>query len=272
MPTKGFTNGFAGSFGGSLNVATIALKVGDRSADPADYKDGDILAVWPRRFIRCVHAQHICHPRIAARNGGGLIPLTEVARDWYERTHQYRFERVSATEVRRTDLDTLEEDVLSGTQNADGEAMDVALFIQRRKQRLDNYLFGTPGAEVWYGGRQEHSHAKLDQVWNAIETKTAHREQNFSDWPAGVQDVKSHLLLRMNDMLDAEAETLVAPELDLTDPNNPVTIRKRARKVDWRALRELSPHVADIDNPSVSVDLRPQVGRLVRTVHDVSKS
>lgn len=140
MPAKGFSTGFSAGFGGSLNVATIALKVGSGSG----YEDGDILCCWNRRHIRCVHAQHICHVRTAARNGDGLIPLTHHARDWFEHTHEYRFERVSATEVRRTNLATLAEDVFSETPNEDGQAIDVPLFIARRKLKPLHYLFGTP--------------------------------------------------------------------------------------------------------------------------------
>lgn len=267
VPTNGFSNGFGSGFGGSLNVATVAIKVGPG----AGYEDGDLLCCWNRRHIRCVHAQHICHVKTAARNGDGLIPLTHHSRDWFEHTHLYRFERVSANEIRRTNLATLVEDVLSATPNAAGEQIDVPLFLSRRKQRAENYLFGTDGSEVWYGGQKDFSHAKLDLVWNAIETKTANREVDFPDFPAGTQDLKSHLLLRINDMDDAAALELTADEWDRTDQQNPVMIRKRKRMIPWRDHRELTAHIANIDNRDVSVDLRPTVGKLVRTVHDVLK-
>jgi hypothetical protein len=262
VPARAFSPAFGPAFGGSLNVATIALKVGPG----AGYEDGDILCAFNRRAIRCVHAQHICHVKAAARNGDGLLLLTHHARDWFEHTHQYRFERISATEIRRTDLTTLAEDVLSGTPNEAGEHIDVPLFIERRKQQAGHYLFGTDGAEVWYGGSKDFSHAKLDLVWIAIETKTPQREADFPDWPAGIQDLKSHLFLRMNDMDDDAAQTLVAPAMD-----GPTVVSKRARKVSWRDHRELTAHIANIDDPTVSVDLRPSVGRLARTIHDVLK-
>lgn len=267
MPSKAFSPAFGPAFGGSLNVATIALKVGAGSG----YEDGDILCCWNRRHIRCVHAQHICHFKAAARNGDGLIQSTHHARDFFEHTHLYRFDRVSASEVKRTNLVTLTEDILSTTPNTKGEHIDVSLFIARRKARANHYLFGAPGAEFWYGGKKDFSHAKLDLVWNAIETKTPNREVDFPDWPAGVDDLKSHLLLRMNDMDDAAAEELIASEIDRTDPQNPVTIHRRKRNIAWRDHRDLQAHIANIDNPAVSVDLRPTVGQFVRGVHDVAK-
>lgn len=338
MPTKGFSSGFAAGFGGSLNVATVALKVGSVSADPLHYQDGDILGVFNRRQIRRRHAEHICHRKLAAKGPGGLISASSHCRDMYDATHQYRLGRVSEFRMVRTDLNTLETVEVKGPEfnvqvqghpqvlvtfeeiaadpdfgdlpnsrvallveaekHGAGEVAkvngqwelridgaltpyiidvavptftDVPLFIERRLLHPRHRIFGTPAAEFWHGGRIDTSHAKLDIVWNAIETKTPHREIDFPDWPAGVQDLKSHLLLRMNDMADADAEAMIAPDLDLTDPDNPITVRKRARMIPWRSHRELVPHIANIDNPAVSVDLRPGVGRLVRTFHDEGK-
>lgn len=267
MPKKGFSNGFGPGFGASLNVATVALKVGVG----AGYEDGDILGVFNRRQIRRVWAQHICSVRSVQRNANGLIPSAHHSRDWYEATHQYRFERVSSNEVLRTVIATATADLLSNTANAAGEQIDVAEFIRRRKKSVGFGLFGSVGSEVWYGGQTDTADDKLDAVWTAIETKTAYREVDFPDWPAGVQELKSHLFLQMNDMTDAEADELTASEIDNSDPDNPITIRKRRQKIDWRSHRELLPHITNIDDRNVSVDLRNSVGRLVRGFHNQLK-
>lgn len=165
-------------------MAEILIKAGDQTGDASKaYRDGDVICAFNARHIRCVHAQHICHVHAAARNGDGLILPTEVVRDWFEATHGFRFDRVTRTRVRRTNLVTLETEDFNATPNADGKAMDVPLFIARRKKKADHYLFGTDGAETWYGGRKDFSNAKMDIVWNAIETKTPKREVDHTQWP-----------------------------------------------------------------------------------------
>lgn len=217
-------------------MAELLLKV-DRGSN---FDDGDILCAFNRRSIRCCHAQHICHIRKAKRNGSGLILPTEVARDWFEATHQYRFDRLSATEIQRTMLATGDIDFISDKPNEMGEYMDVRLFIARRKRKPDHYLFGEDGAEIWYGGRIDMSHGKLDRVWNAIETKTPQREAEHGRWPMGRLDVRHHLPIAVDEFDDDEANDLVSPELDETDPEKPVVIQKRKHDVKWRDVLELS--------------------------------
>ncbi len=106
-------------------MGELLLKVGDRSARDEDWRDGDIICAFNRHSRRCCYAQHVCHVRRARRNGSGLIRPTEVARDWYEATHQYRFERVSQRQVRRTVILTGEVDIISRRRNDKGEHMDV---------------------------------------------------------------------------------------------------------------------------------------------------
>lgn len=255
-------------------MAELLLKVGDRSADPADYKDGDILCAFNRRRIRCVHAESICHVRKAQRNASGLILLSEPSRDWYEATHEYRFERVSATEMRRTMIATGESEILSDRPNAKGEYIDVRAFIERRKRRRNkHYLFGEDGAEVWYGGTITADHPRLDVVWNAIETKTPLRERDHGLWPAGEQELRSHLFVRTTDFDDAEAESLVASEVDDSDPDNPVVVQKRERTVDWKARLGLNAgERADIEDRSKRIDFRDRQPRAIQSIVDVKPS
>ncbi len=239
-------------------MAELAIKVGAVSADLTHYQDGDILCAFNARFIRCVHAQHICH----VKNAGGGIGVhrmdAHVARDWFENTHQYRFERISRTEIRRVTLVTLEEIVIDDTpKHIDGKRqhMDVELYIQRRLVHERHRIFGSSGAEVWYGGRIDVSDTNLTLVWNAIETKTAFREVDFPLWPAGGKDLISHLFVTVDDFDEREASSLVAPELDETDPDNPIILRKRERHIDWRDKIPAREH-ADIEDKTVSMDLR----------------
>lgn len=237
-------------------MAELALKIGTVSPDPA-YQDGDVLCAFNRRMIRCVHAQHILNPRDAARNSAGLVRNADPLRNWFEATHQYRFERISPSQVRRRTLATNAVETISDNPNERGEYMDVALFVARRRQQPEHCLFGVDGREIWYGGKIDVSDAKIDAVWNAIETKTPFQQANATRWPAGIQDLKSHLFVETDEFDDSAANDLVAPEVDDGDPEQPVVVRRRKHQVDWR--NTLSISTADreriLDRTQV-VDLR----------------
>lgn len=244
----------------------LCLKVGSVSVDPRSYQDGDILCAFNRRHIRCVHAQHICHVKNAGGGRGAHRNPAHVAKDFFEHTHQYRFDRVSRTEIRRVTLADLTEVLIDGTpRRIDGKMqhMDVERYIQHRLEHDRHKIFGAPGFEVWYGGRTDVSHAKLDLVWAAIEAKTPELEANYPRWPAGEQDLRSHLFVAVDDFDDDEANVLVAPELDETDPENSITLRKRLRYVDWRDSVPTRDHAA-IENRTTRVDAREVLPPLVR--------
>ena len=228
--------------------------------------DGDILAVFNSRRIRCVHAEHICHVKQAGGGIGGLRDNAHVARDWFEHTHQYRFERVSRTEIKRILLSDMTEVLIDGTPKLiDGKMqhMDVERYVNRRMLHNGHRMFGTIGAEVWYGGRTDVSDTKLSLVWNAIETKTAFQEVNFPLWPTGSKDLISHFFVTVDNFDEAEASDLVSSELDLTDPDNPITVKKRRRHIEWKTVIDSTEHTA-IEDKTVSVDLRETMTPLVR--------
>lgn len=240
-------------------MAELALKISDSN----DYKDGDIIAAFSRRRIRCTHAQHICHVKNAG--GGVRAPRdsSHVAKDFLEHTHQYRFERVSRTEVKRVTLATLDEVILDGTPKMiDGQMQHMAVqeFIERRLRHDRHAIFGTSALAVWYGGEKTFNHAKLDLVWNAIETKTVNREVDFDLWPVGAQDLKSHLFLPCDDFDESTEQELVESEIDETDPDNPVVVKKRRRKVIWQNLFPVNippiTNAADVTDRVKTVDVR----------------
>ncbi len=245
-------------------MAEIALKVGSVSANPEQYQDGDIVAAFNSRMIRCTHAQNICHVKQAGGGRNAHRSDAHVARDWFENTHQYRFERVSRTEIKRITLADMSEVTINDTpQLIDGKMqhMDVERYIQRRLAHEGHKIFGTDGAEVWYGGRTDVSNAKLDLVWAAIESKTAFLEANHTKWPAGGRDLMTMLFLPVNDFSDTDSESYVASEYDLTDPDNPVVVRKRKRFINWRSI-VTAQQEANVDNKSLPVDLRDIVNRV----------
>lgn len=236
-------------------MAELLIKV----AAGANYEDGDVLCAFNLRRIRCTHAHHICHRKFA-----DMRDPNSVARDFYEITHQYRFERVSRTEIKRVTLATMDEVVISNTPTLiDGKMqhMDVEEYVRRRLRHPNHKVFGEPGKEFWYGGRQDYSSAKVDLVWDAIELKTPNVRTDFVRWPAGSQELKSHLFLPFKEFSDERAEALVAPELDTTDPDNPIVVKKRKLSVPWRDHVKRGDQ-RKVEDKTQTVDLRESLTEL----------
>ncbi len=227
-------------------MAELALKVGDNST----YKDGDILCAFNRRRIGCAHMQHICHHRKYPLVNG-LRAVGTLAQYMKEAISQYRFERISASTVKRVEISGGKEEEFSATPNGEGHYIHVAEFVERRLASPNHALFGSPGREIWYGGRTDMSAAKVDGVWAEIESTTAKRRVDYPLWPAGGDDLKMHLFLTVDEFDDAEAERLVGP-LGIGG-----SAKKRKYHIDWEAELSLTAKEKDdIRNVGTSVDVR----------------
>jgi|GEM_PF-5208525 len=249
--------------------------------DGVGLKDGDVIAALNRRAVRCVHAQRLCHPWDGAINTDGyLVPGTHVE-SLFDVTHEYKIERISQTEIRRTNRLTGEIVVLSNTPIEDptrpGHMIACHVrefFAARKRHRARNGatkkpIFGSEGAEVLYDGKIDLSHAKLDLVWAAITQHTGRleSEQEFQLFPWGRDDIRSHLAVRTVDFTEAEAQGFVAPQIQRDASGNPVLdangdeikIAERNITVDWRTaiLGDLSVTEAQVLDKTfpVGVDL-----------------
>ena len=248
-------------------MAELALKI----AAGSGYEDGDVLCAFNRRRIRCTHAQHLCFiksgDRLSDMDADGIMPVDHVSQDWHEATHEYRFERLSQTEaqiVRLADNAVIRFESGKPFIGFDGttQQMDIEAFVARKRKAQQFPVFGKLGQELWYGGRIDVSDKALDTVWTAIERKTGRREaeSTFQFWPAGVQELKSHLFIPVDEFDDVEAEALVAPWIDEKDPENPVMIKKRIVRGNWRSvLSALGTSEADVLDRTKTVDRRRDV-------------
>lgn len=261
MP-RAFDAGFSAGFGGPHNFGTLLLKVGTDAPDPR-YQDGDIVCAFNRRRTRHCHAEVICNRRGAGFTSQGLRPSGSLAERYYQRTHQFKFERVSPTTVVRTNLWTGEVDVIGPVPNDKGEQIDVAGYIARRRLSPGHKLFGVEGGEVWYGGQQRFDTPTLDLVWTDIETHSPLREVDHADWPLGLMEFRTHLAIRVNDFDDTEAQALVEPDTEPNpDPDEPsIILKARRRHVPWRStLRGMSAQrIAKVENRALPVDVRAEV-------------
>lgn len=236
--------------------------------DHPSFEDGDILVAKNRRSIRAIHAEDICWPRQNGKKVGGLIennfPLLEIL---FGNVYQYKFQRVSTDEVKRITIATGDEDVLSKTPNADGEAINVKEYVNRRKAAAKKPIFGAAGSEIWYGGRISAGHTQLDRIWQEIESRTAKREQDHVNWPFTPRELQRFLAFDVDDFDNQEAGELVAPLVDESDPDNPVTLKKRKNYVEWRGLRDVvESNVLDssqqIDIRSIRKHVRSQIAKV----------
>lgn len=231
----------------------LILKVGNDQA-PDRYQDGDIICAFNRRRIRACHAEMICHVKHVSFNGDGLNPADSLPVHWFENTHQFKFERVSNKEIRRTNLLTLEEDIISDVPNEKGEYMDVPLYLARRKKHEMHRIFGTEGNEFWYGGNVDASNTKLDKVWEKIEELTVKREADHQLWPLSSTEKKHFLALPVDDFTEEERGEYESSELD----NEGRVIKKRNNKVNYALLVSVQK-LLNIQDKTKEVDLRLEV-------------
>jgi hypothetical protein len=173
---------------------------------------------------------------------------------YLENTKEYKFERISQGQVRRINLQTGQQDIISGQPNADKEYMDVPLYIGRRLKNPNHQIFGIPGSEYWYGGNTLLTDTGLDKIWAQIEARTGKKKQDHLNFPFTPYEIKKYLVVSVEDLSNEDAGELTRPVLGLPDKDgNQETIKSRKYKVDWRNTLGLSnQEKQDIENKKES--------------------
>lgn len=245
----------------------MAFIVVNTRADHPKYEDGDILDVRQDKHIKMCHAEHVCHRKNFDNNVQGMNVPGTLAEKYYQRTHQYKFERVG-DEVRRTDLWNGGSVMISNTPTLiDGkmQSMNVSEYLQRRLKHPNHKIFGSVNNEVWYGGKVRHD--DLDTLWTDIEAVTPHRKADLDYWPYSDLEKKHYLALPVQDFSDKEIERMTEPlyavdentgEFLLQENSEERVVEKHRRmKYNWRA------HIAthgfteeQANDRSVLLDLR----------------
>jgi hypothetical protein len=232
-------------------MSEIILKIGPGS----NYEDGDIVCAFNNRRIRGIHAEQICHIKTIGLNADGLRQINSLPELFQKEVYQYRFERVSKTEVKRINQITLEEEIISNIPNAKREHIYLDEFLTRRKKNPNHRIFGTAGNEVWYGGITDVSNIRLDNIWQKIEERTEHREVNHKDWPCSDQELRHFFVVPTDDFDDAQADELVSSIESKPDERGHKTIiKKRKSKVNFRTGLGLSEDtLGKIDDMKIKV-------------------
>jgi len=237
------------------SAADVIVHVGNGP----QYKDGDILHAANDRRIAEVHVSNICNKRNFGFNKHGLRAAGTVLDAWMQKRSKYVFRRISKYEIQRVTLATDAVEVLSNKPNSDGEYMNVPLFLQRRLKSKQHLIFGTPGAEYWYGGAVTPSQDDLNVMWDLIEQNTAYDRKDYTQFPYTERELKQHLALKVDDMTDAEASDAMAPLMSEPEDEDeePVMLKKRKNRLDYKNdLGFSEAEKADIENVSKKKDYR----------------
>ena len=241
-------------------MGEVLIRTHTTGPDPLG-QDGDIVVACSERRIKCVHAEHICHFKNFGFNPNGLRPYS-LTQQFLERTREFKFERVTPAEVLKTPLRSGSQPYIVGWRpNKQGEAMDVRQYVARRLNHPQHLMFGTPGHEVWYGGRTFVEDADLNLVWQDIFEALSLREEDHRQWPWSDIE-KSHFLALKTDFLnDVEAEEFIQPEREQSGTDelgNPVyhIIQKRKNYIHWQGLPLLGHSEQNVKDQTKIIEAR----------------
>lgn len=243
-------------------MAEVLLFVTDIVHPDDHYQDGDVVCSFNSTRIHATHAGHVGHVKNYGFTTEGLRPDSLASR-LRDISYTYKFVRVSPTEVKRIKLADGSEEIIGATPNAKGEYMDVPLFVETRLKRANHGIFGTSGAEYWYGGQVHRDDTTVELMWQQIEADTPMRKADHSRWPATPTEKRKFLVLPTQDFTDDTQHNMESIEIDFDDKQpeydypagigDRVARKRRAQLADWRGR---VPSVADVLNTDIEVDLR----------------
>lgn len=273
-------------------MAELILKVGSNNPDdPTQAQDGDLMMAINRRRIRCVYAEHLCHPNLVERKSDGLRPVGCLTQRFYELIYQYRIERVSLREVKRTEISTGESILISNHSLIPGSpVLDVEDHIKKRMKDKLAVTFGVTGKEIWYSGRMKRDDATLNNVWQNIEDDTPERESDdkYARWPLSDIECRHYLPLPCDDFDDQTMQSLHQPEIETRlrepgteaseraargeiSPYEEVLIAKRLNLIEYEELSQISAKMDIIRDYSKNSDLRLLVDPLSHSIDPHAK-
>ena len=280
-----FSSDFSSDFGHRHTKGYLQLIA---QPDHPTYEDGDILSACNHLTIRRMAAWRQCCKRdgkrqVIGRNEHGYMPTTHVLADHHEATYEFKLQRTGRNTATMTRLSDMAELLIeTGKPHTDFRGkpdryMDVALYFARRqaswlKENAQGKIMFTDDGEypVIYCGRTTAGDAEMDTVWQAIETKVGVTELDETNPTVerafGVR--RNRIVLPVNNFTDAEGGQLTSSLVDETDPENPVTVKKRKNLVDWRERAGLTGGEIDDVNNKKPVQLLDGFKRVRQTMID----
>lgn len=265
MPKQFNPSQFSSNFGRPLQKGLLQIVVPQTGKPlPGGYEDGDIRSALNWRHVRYKGAERVLYKRTPDRkleriNAEGFLPVTDALKDVLDICCTYRMERLNATQARLVRCSDEAEIIFNTNQSfTDFEGRDARVDIAAYFGRIARTLrapggngkpaFGTsPNNLIVYGSKRDFNHDNLDASWAVIENKLGALEADIDVESVFGDDTnyRRYLVISTDDFTDDEASLLTEEDIDLTDPENPVTLRRRKRTTDWRILR-------DIDEAAIS--------------------
>lgn len=227
-------------------------------------QDGDVMSCMSDAEIEHCHCQRICNPRRIARNAFGNTPTGGLSEALMQNTKEYRMDRISHSEILQTNLWTGATVTFGAVADANGHAIDVPLYVKRRRDSGSFKLFGNTGSEYWYGGHTRWRPADLDAIWAKIEADTPLRRINHQKYPFQANDFKSYLVYPCCWCSEAEATSATAEDAGQDGSGVEFTFRARIKAVDWRSLSGVVE--ADVTNPATTVDLTDETPQTLSVI------
>ena len=247
------------------------VKIGTVAPDQKHYQDGDIVTAMSDVQIEYCHAEMACHVDKVGFNNVGLRDVDSLLYRYMEKTSKYKFVRLNSNEVKRINLLTNEEDIISTTPNADGEAMNVAQFLTRRLGNSRHKIFGSEqGQEIWYGGNAPRDRDHSDVLWNEIEGHSDNLKANCCNWPFTPLEKRGFLVLNCCGHKDGEVVEVsdgtcgekaagVAVEGEPDEDGHPIEVviaKKKWQIPYWDLSTELGVDISEVRNKDKEVDAR----------------
>lgn len=113
---------------------------------------------------------------------------------------------------------------------------------------------------ILYGGRTKNDDTAMNTVWTAITNKTGRLEADETTYkkepPFGSYQ-RNRIVVRVDDFTDDESSVLTSSLEDLTDPENPITVKKRKSWVNWENDLGLTVgEITEVKDDTKDPDLR----------------
>ena len=249
----------------------IIVKINDAPSE-GSYKDGDIVQAFTLDEIYYHHAQNKCNVKNFGLTTDGTRSPDPLLVKFLEKTKTYKFERLNSNEVRRTNLLTNEQDILSTVPNANGEKIDVYQYVTRRLKKKHHLMFRDNGLEYWY--TKERNNIDVNALWNDIETHTDFLQTNHTNFP--FSDIEKKYFAAINtsgrsyvgesftrvelsgDTVHTRGLSAVQnPPETLPEDYDPVIVAKRRWFVPyWDLTTALGSSVDDLRSPNHICDCR----------------
>ena len=246
----------------------LIVKVKSDGSNPY-YQDGDVIDAMSLGRIHLAHAEMICHVDNFDFNTNGTRDLNTLLHKFQEATHTYKFERLNSNDVRRTNLLTSEQDVLSTVPNADGESINAYYYIARRLKNPKHKIFGPSGGEIWYGKMRTDIETFIPVVWNHIETESNNLQNNHNNWPFTDLEKRHFICINTSGRnytgdsftrVELSGDTVTTrsmPVIEEPTADEQMIIAKRQWFVPyWDLSTELGSSIDDLRNPEHMCDCR----------------